>query len=84
MVFTRRRAACFLGAHSNTDNLSMPVYRVGADRSGEKMQPHKIVPVIMIGGMLAAGIVAAVCRRWLDALYWFAGALINLSVILRG
>lgn len=48
------------------------------------MRIDQIIPVALVVQMAAGGIVCLVCRRWLDGIYWIAGALLNVTIILRG
>lgn len=48
------------------------------------MRLDHVIPIALCCEMLAASIVCAACRRWLDCLYWAGGFVLNLSIILRG
>lgn len=48
------------------------------------MRIDQIIPLGLTAQMFAAAVVCAVCRRWLDVVYWAGGGLLNLSIFLRG
>jgi len=41
----------------------------------------KIIPTIIMIEMFLACIPYLLCREWGNALYWFAGGILNLAVI---
>lgn len=40
----------------------------------------RVIPTVLIAAMTAAGLVYLVTRDWWRAVYWFAGAALNVAV----
>jgi len=47
------------------------------------MTGDKVIPLALVALQVSACVVCFFCRKWLDALYWFGGAVLTLSVYLR-